>query len=326
MSAGSSVGIPSSSTASRTSSLPEPVRPAPAVGLTGGLLGPPELGLLGIAILAVSSSAVLISWIGASALALSFWRTFGGAVLLAPAARASGERPARATWLLLVASGAALAIHFATWLASLRMTSVAASVTLVATAPVFVALYRRLTGERVPGRQWVAIGLALVGVAIIAAGDAGAGGTSLDSEALAGDGWALVGAVAMATYLLVGERLRRDLSTPAYAARTYAVAAAALAFAALVAGIDLVGYDGRTWLAIGAMVLGPQLAGHTVLNHLLARVGSVVVSLSLLAEPIGAAALTWLIFADVPPLAVWVGGPVVLSGLALVLTTGRPDT
>ncbi|MCP3853208.1 MAG: DMT family transporter [Actinomycetia bacterium] len=279
-----------------------------------------------MAILAISSSAVLVSWIGASALALSFWRTWGGAVLLAPAAWASGERPSRSTWVLLLASGGALAIHFSTWLASLRMTSVAASVTLVSTAPAFVAVYRHLTGIRVPPRQWMAIGLALIGVVVITAGDAGAVGDSFDGEALRGDGWALVGGVAMAAYLLLGERLRQELSTPAYAARTYGVAAGALLITALASGVDLVGYDGRTWLAIGAMVVGPQLAGHTVLNHLLARVGSVTVSLSLLAEPVGAALLTGLVFAEVPPLAVWLGAPLVLAGLALVISQGRGDT
>ncbi|MCP5025073.1 MAG: DMT family transporter [Actinomycetia bacterium] len=312
---------------SRTSALPDP-EPDLRSGGAAPVAHPPrptEIGLLAVAILAISSSAVLVSWITASALALSFWRTFGGAILLTPSARASGEKPARTTWVLLAASGLALAVHFTTWLASLRMTSVAASVTLVSTAPAFVAVYRRLRGIPVSRRQWAAIGLALLGVVVITGGDAGAVGDSFDREALRGDALALTGAVAMAVYLLLGERLRRDLSTPAYAARTYGVAASALLVAALVSGIELVGYDRTTWLAIGAMVLGPQLAGHTVLNHLLARIGSVAVSLSLLAEPVGAALLTWLFFADVPPVAVWLGAPLVLAGLALVVTEGRRD-
>jgi drug/metabolite transporter (DMT)-like permease len=92
---------------------------------------------------------------------------------------------------------------------------------------------------------------------------------------------------------------------------------------ALVGGVALTGFDTRTWLVVAATILGPQLAGHTVLNGLLKELGSVTVSLALLLEPFGASVLVWVLFDELPPPAVAVGAPLVVAGLALQLTYGR---
>jgi drug/metabolite transporter (DMT)-like permease len=123
---------------------------------------------------------------------------------------------------------------------------------------------------------------------------------------------------------VAGERARASLPTAAYAARAYAVAAGCLVPVAVLTGSSLVGYDRRTWAALAAMVAGPQLAGHTLVNHLLSRLGTATISLALLLEPIAAALLTWLAFGEVPSAAVWVGGPLVLGGLALQVVGSRP--
>ncbi len=115
---------------------------------------------------------------------------------------------------------------------------------------------------------------------------------------------------------MLGDRLRTTLSTAAYASRTYAFAALSVLAFSLVSGTELTGYSATTWLAIGAMVLGPQLAGHTALNYL-RQLGSVSVSLALLVEPIGAATLVWLIFDEVPPVTALLGGPIVIAAVGL---------
>lgn len=301
------------------------------------------VAILAVAVLAISSSAVLILWADAPAVSVTFWRTLGGALILAPAAirsaaRSSGsnrgsirgsncgpncaqscglhggsDRPTARQWLIIAFSGVALGVHFATWLSSLELTSVAASVTLVSTVPIFIAVWLLLTGRPPSRGTWLAIGLAIAGTAIITIGDAAdqtAGETA--ENPLLGDGLALVGAATMAVYLTLGDRLRATLSTAAYASRTYAFAALSVLAFALVSGTELTGYPTATWLAIAAMVLGPQLAGHTALNYLLRRLGSVSVSLALLVEPIGAATLVWLIFNEFPPVTALIGGPLVI--------------
>ena len=269
---------------------------------------------LGVAVLAVSSAAVLVRWARADPLALSFWRTAGGAVAVGGAARRSPVRPRGGQWWWLAAAGAALGLHFATWLTSLEQTSVAASVTLVSAAPLVIAVWLCVSGRPPSRRTWCSIALALAGVVTIMAGDAGGG-----RQALTGDGLALVGAVMMAAYLTIGNRLRVGLPTAVYSGWTYAFAALGLGPVALAAGVPLVGFDARTWLVIGAIIAGPQLAGHTLLNQLLHELGSVTVSLALLVEPFGASLLVWLLFGEVPPLAVALGAPLVIAGLALQL-------
>ncbi len=290
----------------------------------------PSYGLLGVAIMAIASSAILVRWAEAPAIALAFWRTLGGAALLAPGAARSRGRSRdrmgplidRRAMVAIVGAGVALAVHFSAWLASLEMTSIAASVTLVSTVPIFVALIDwGVGGARPDRRHGVVIGVTVIGVGIIAGGDLGAGGVEL-----AGDALAILGAAAMAVYLVLGARVRMEVGTAAYASRAYASAALALLPVALVTDTPLWGYDGRTWLVIIAMILGPQLAGHTVLNLLLDRLGSLTVSLALLAEPVGASVLSWLLLAEAPPVGAWVGGPLVLGALLVHLRwSSRPD-
>ncbi|MCP4227786.1 MAG: DMT family transporter [Actinomycetia bacterium] len=281
----------------------------------------PLFVVLAIAIVAISSSAVLVQWAAASPVALAFWRTAGGAIILAWPSLRLGVRPTATQWPWLGLAGVALGVHFATWLASLELTSVAASVTLVSTAPLIMALHLLATGRNPSRSTWTAIIIAMVGTIIIAGGDLGSG-----SEAMTGDGLALIGAVMMAVYLSVGQRLRASLATATYASRTYAVAALSLVPIIVMFDIQAWGYDQTTWLAIGGMILGPQLAGHTAFNLLLKRLGSMTVSLALLAEPLGASILVWLFFGQLPPLAAVIGAPLVMAGLVLQVVAGGRTT
>ncbi|MEM8925643.1 MAG: DMT family transporter [Actinomycetota bacterium] len=280
---------------------------------------------LAVALLAVASSALLVRVADIGAVSLAFWRTAGGALVLTAVAllRPPGSRPPwppRSARPLLLLSGLALAVHFAAWLASLELTTVAASVTLVSTSPLLIALFLAATGNP-PGRAtWWALMAAVVGAAVIAGGDVDLGG-----DALVGDALALVGAVGLAAYFLVGDRLRASVPTTTYAASVYAVAAAVLLPAALLIDRGLGGYTGGTWLAIGAMILGPQLAGHTVLNLLLRPLGSVTVSMALLTEAVLAGAGAWLLLDESPTVGVLVGGPVVLVALAVHLISPSPS-
>ncbi|MGB5756464.1 MAG: DMT family transporter, partial [Acidimicrobiales bacterium] len=236
------------------------------------------------------------------------------------AARRSTAKPDRGQWWVIAAAGIALGVHFATWLASLELTSVAASVTLVSTAPIIIAIVQVVGGQRPPARTWWAIAAAFAGTIIIAGSDATAAwpsGASGDRSALFGDGLALIGAISMAFYLMAGDRLRSTLSTAGYASGAYGVAAATSLVVATGSGVELTGYDRRTWLAIAAMVVGPQLLGHTALNHLLAKLGSLTVALALLLEPLGAALLVLVLFGDVPPLGAILGAPLVIAAVAL---------
>jgi drug/metabolite transporter (DMT)-like permease len=279
---------------------------------------------MAVGIVAISFSPILVRVAALPALALAFWRCAAGAALLAPFARRAqlGRVEAgRVEAARLLAAGVFLAVHFGLWNASLALTSVAASTTLVSCSPLFVGLGGRLLGEPPSRRAWVGIALAIAGAAVIALGDAARIDTG--SRALLGDALAFAGSAAMAGYLLLGRAARRRLPVATYAASVYGVAAAVLLPACLLTGAALGGYRAGSWLALAAVVAGPQLLGHTVFNGLLARVSATVVAVAILAEPVGATALAWLLLHELPAASFWLGAPLVLAGVWLAVTGER---
>lgn len=280
---------------------------------------PRHLGLLALAVLAVSSSAILIRLADAPALAISFYRcAMAGAVLLPIALVRHGAEVrslGRRQWVVAMASAAALAAHFALWVPSLSYTSVAASTVLVTSSPVWVALLGRLTvGERVTRLGVAGIALSLAGAAVISWGDVG-----VSPRAALGDALALGGAVAAAAYVLAGRDLRQRMSLSTYAGIVYTGAAVILGAAMLVTGTRFTGYPPDVWGLFALMTLGPQLLGHTVFNYLLAHVEASVVAISVTAEPVGASLLALAAFGEVPSVSAVAGGALILGGIYVAI-------
>jgi drug/metabolite transporter (DMT)-like permease len=304
------------------------MRPRGHAVAAGGVAPPTSLLALGLVAgcVAISFSPILVRVAHVPALALAFWRCFAGALVLAPFALQGARGRARPSWReagLLAVSGACLALHFALWNASLALTTVASSTVLVGCSPLFVGVAAGpLLGEP-PSRQgWAGIGLTVAGAGLIALGDAGA--VSLGSRALLGDAMAFGGAAAIAAYFLIGRSVRRRLPATTYAASVYGVAAVVLLPACLLTGARLASYPARSWLAIGGVVAGPQLLGHTVFNALLATLTADVVAVVTLTEPVGATLLAWVLFQELPTDWFWPGAALVLVGVWLAGRAGRP--
>jgi drug/metabolite transporter (DMT)-like permease len=277
-----------------------------------------------VGVAAISTSPILIRVAALPALALAFWRCLAGAALLAPfASRNRGGALDRADLARLATAGVCLAAHFALWNASLALTSVGAATTLVSCTPLFVGIGARFLGEAPGRRTWAGIALATVGAVVIGVSDALAGPVAGDqttgASGLLGDVLAFAGAAAVAVYLLIGRVMRQRLPVSTYAASVYGTAAAVLLPACLLTGSSLGGYAAGSWLAVAGVVIGPQLLGHTVFNSLLTSVSATVVSVVLLIEPVGATALAWLLFHELPAAGFWVGAPLVLAGSWLAI-------
>jgi drug/metabolite transporter (DMT)-like permease len=220
-----------------------------------------------------------------------------------------------------LAAGLLLAIHFATWLSSLAYTTVAASVTLVTTAPLWVALLAWLGGTRPRPGAMVGLALALAGGIAIGFGDLGGG-----SAPLLGDALALVGAISVAGYLLLGRRAQRaGMSISAYAAVAYATAALLLLPLPALLGAPYLAWPAATWGWIVAMAAAPQLIGHTGLNWANRHLDPTVVATVTLLEPIGAGLLALALFGEVPGAGVLLGAPVLLAGVGLVIRHRRRE-
>jgi drug/metabolite transporter (DMT)-like permease len=280
--------------------------------------------LMTVGVIAVSTSGPLMAAIAAPALAVALWRNVLGVAAIAPFAAARRRRElsglSRREWRWALTAGVLLAAHFATWVPSLRYTSVASATAIVATQPVWVALIARATGHDVPRRAWVGIALSLVAVVVLTGVD-----FSLEPRALVGDLLALLGGVFAALYTVAGAEVRRTVSTTSYTTVCYSTAAAALLVACLVGGVDLWGYSGRTWLQLLALTAGAQLLGHSVFNLVLRTTSPTVVSLALLLEIPGAAATAAAALGQVPPLAALPAALLLLLGLAITVYERPPD-
>ena len=274
-----------------------------------------------LSLVCVSFSAIFVRLSAAPAAVLAFYRLALTVLIFLPAwprgTRPFAGVPPAWRWAV-VAAGILLGLHFLTWIASLGMTSVASSVVLVSTHPLWVAAGSALLWhERLARRAVAGIATALVGTVVLAVGG-GLGGVSLTGDLLA-----LAGAVTFAGYLLVGRNLRSRVPVLPYATVVYGIAALALVPALLLLHAPLWPYPARQWLLFVALALVPTIGGHTVFNWSLAYLPATAVSLALLGEPVGASLLAWGILGQAPSAADVAGGGLVLAGIALYgLTQG----
>jgi drug/metabolite transporter (DMT)-like permease len=317
-----------------------------------------------LAVLAVSMSGPLIAYAAAPALAIAFWRNALATGALAPAALSyrrgelralltsrqarrlhsrpavrsgprqggrqarrlhsrpavrSGPRQAGRPGLVTLLAGAALAGHFGLWVPSVKLTTVATATALVATQPVWQGLIARMQGRRLPPAVWVGIGIAVAGAVAATGAD-----LPVSATAVTGDLLALAGGVAGAIYTAAGERVRATISTTSYTTVCYGVCAGALGAVCLLGGVSLGGYPATAWLAIVALVVGPQLLGHSMFSYALRRVPATRVSVLYLLEVPGAALIGWLWLGQLPQPAAWPGLAMLMVGVAVVILAGRP--
>ena len=276
---------------------------------------------LSAGVVALSFAAVLIRLTEAPALVIAAGRLAVASLVLAPFfwTRFGRIRPqlAGGRWLWVGLAGVFLAVHFALWVESLRHTSVASSVVLVAMDPLFVSLAAPLVlRERPRWQTFLAVGLGVIGALLVA-------GPSLGSALTTkGNLLALGGAACAAGYLLVGRRVRQEVELVAYVYVMYTVAAVLLLLAVAVLRLPLAGYSISAYGFILLLGLGPQLIGHTSFNWALRYLTAPVVAMVILFEPVGASLLAWLILHEPPTLTEVAGGVVICAAIYLAVTAG----
>ncbi|HTP01092.1 MAG TPA: DMT family transporter [Anaerolineales bacterium] len=288
-----------------------------------------------IAIMAVSTASIFIRLAqkDAPSLAIAAWRLTLASVVLAPLAltkyRAELRGLSRRELLLGLASGLFLGLHFATWISSLAYTTVASSVVLVSTGPLWVALLSPLfLDEKLSSGAFAGLALALVGGTLIALAGActWAAGLSCESmselmagQNLRGDFLALAGAWAVTGYLIIGRKLRAKINLVPYVFLVYATAAVSLLVTALILRVPLFGFQPITYLWLLLLALVPQLIGHSTYNWALRFLPAAIVAVTTLGEPIGSATLAYFILNETPTIAVFLGGALILGGIYMAI-------
>ena len=270
---------------------------------------------LGIGIAAVSTGAIFARLADAHPVVIAAYRVGLATLIIAPVAwlKARDEiiNLSGKDFALAGLSGLFLALHFIAWISSLGYTSIANSVLLVNTNPLWVGLFAFfMTGERLKASSVAGIIIGVAGGAIIGADDFAAGG-----EALFGDFLALSGGICAAFYLLLGRNLRSRLSLVAYITVCYGSAAVFLWLVVLLCGLQITGYDTGTMASFLGLALISQLIGHTCFNWALKWFSPGLIAVALLGEPVGSSILAYIIFGEQFTLLKLAGGSLILAAI-----------
>jgi drug/metabolite transporter (DMT)-like permease len=272
---------------------------------------------LPIGIIAISTASIFIKLCEAPVLIIATYRMMLASLMLTPFA--CYKKPWRGWerneigWFFL--SGLFLSLHFAFWIASLKYTSVASSVVLVTTHPIFVGIGSWLfLKERIGMNLVLGIALSVLGSGLISYGD-----MSLSKEALMGDGFALLGAIAASGYLFVGRKMRKDRDLFSYIFPVYSAAGLILILLSLIFEKSFFGYSPSTYFFLFLLALIPQLIGHTTFNWALKYLPASMVAITILGEPLGSTILANFILGE--GLTIWkvLGGISIFAGILVAL-------
>jgi drug/metabolite transporter (DMT)-like permease len=301
----------------------------------------PPIIVLVLGILAVSTASIFIrkAQLEAPSIVIAAYRLTIAAVVLAPIAffrkRTELTSLSKRDFSLAILSGVFLAAHFAAWITSLEYTTVASSVVLVSTVPLWVALLAPITiKESIDRPVIIGLTLALLGGAVVGFSDVCTWSNSgivcltfrdfLQGQAFLGDLLALLGAFAAAGYLIIGRNLRVRVSLTSYVFVVYGIAAVILVGIMFAAGQSPFGYSPETYLWLLLLGLIPQLIGHSTYNWALAFLTAAYVSIALLGEPIGSSILAYIFLEEVPSTLMIFGAVLILSGIYIASRSENP--
>jgi drug/metabolite transporter (DMT)-like permease len=280
--------------------------------------------LLLVGISAASTASIFIKLCEAPALIIAAYRMVFASLMLLPfACRQKVWKDWSKSgigWLAL--SGVFLSLHFAFWIGSLKYTSVASSVVLVSTHPIFVGIGSWLFLKEHLGINLIlGIGLSVLGSGLISFGD-----MAVSGEALAGDGLALLGAVAVSGYFLVGRKMRRGQNLLSYIFPVYSTAGVVLVILAYFFRDPFFGYKASNYFLFFLLALIPQLVGHTSFNWALKYIPASLVAITVLGEPVGSTILAYFILDEGLNLWKVFGGLTIFMGILVALWRGTPDS
>lgn len=286
---------------------------------------------MSVGIVAISFASILIKFCDdVPSIMIATYRLTISSIILLTIAKGRGIRFtsfSKKQLLIGLLGGFFLSLHFSFWISSLKFTSVASSVVLVTTNPIFVGLFSYLLfREKQPPELILGIILSFSGSVILAIGDSGLQGLSIQNPSfLLGDVLALVGAIMTSGYLMVGSKLREEMDVLSYISVVYTFSACFLLIASVSWGIPFTGYKASSYLYMALLAIVPQLIGHTAINWSLKHLKTSMVAITILGEPVGASILAYIIFRET--IKSFQGIGIVLIFLAIIIssTKGRKE-
>ncbi|OGX80394.1 DMT family transporter [Exiguobacterium sp. SH1S4] len=279
--------------------------------------------ILFAAVFFLSTSVLFVKWTSAPAETAAFYRMLFSSLMLLPFLDYRSLFSLRSnTRYAILLSGTLLAFHFWLWFLSLDYTTVASSTLFVTSSPIFVLIGNALFFKKHPTRKGLAFALvAVLGGMLVAAGD-----IQIGRDALYGDLLALLAALLIAGYWLVGQHIRTEMKTNDYSFSVYLVATFVLGFMLLVRDTTFVGFEAVNWWYFIALAFFPTLLGHNLFNYALARVSATVVSITILGEALWGMLFGFVFFEERLGVMQWIGAAVLLGGIYLFLKEDARST
>ncbi|MCM3170924.1 DMT family transporter [Paenibacillus sp. MER 99-2] len=275
-----------------------------------------------VGIIAISFSSIFVRWSSADVAVIAMYRLFLTNLLMLPFIWKYRHEMLRLNvrqWVLLVASGVMLALHFLLWMGSLRLTSVASSTVILALEPILIlAGSIWLFKAKVNRMMIIGMGIALLGSIAIGAGDFQLAGTALQGDILS-----LFGTIAVAVHMLLGQFLRSGLSAFSYNFWVFFVAACTLAIYNLIQGHAFGGYAASEWGIFLLLAIVPTIFGHYLFNWLLQYMNATTVSMGVLGEPVFSSLLAWVLLGESLSTLQMSAGIIILFGVWIFIRYGK---
>jgi drug/metabolite transporter (DMT)-like permease len=279
--------------------------------------------LLLVAVLAISFSAILISWSTAPASIIGMYRLWITVIVFLPfflRQRHALRLISRRDLLGLCLSGIFLGFHFLFWIESLKDTTVASSMIIAALEPVFVVIGAAfLFKERLSRLGLVSVVLAIVGTVFVGLGDRHQGMSGFHGDILS-----LLGTVFVSGYLLAGQGVRKKVPSLLYNTIVFFIGGLVLAINSLIHGYSFTSYSWTNWWLFLLLALLPTVLGHGLFNALLTHLPASVLSMSGLGEPIVAIVFAYFLLGQPIGMAQVLGGVLCMGGVALFLWVKQP--
>ncbi|GAA0452537.1 DMT family transporter [Alkalibacillus silvisoli] len=279
---------------------------------------------IAIGVVAVSTSAIFVRLADAPSSMIANYRLLLAVLIMLPYIvwKHLGDFKyiSRRDWWFSAAAGIFLALHFILWFESLNHTSVASSVVLVTTQPIFAFIGTYLFfKERFTSGAVLSMVIAFTGSVIISWGD-----FQISGMALVGNFLALMGAIAITGYFLFGQDVRKRVSLMTYTFIVYGISSITLVLYNIVLGESFTGYTGETWMYFLALAIIPTFFGHTLFNWAIRWVSASTITMGVLFEPIGASIMAYFILGELVTWSQFLGGSIVIVGLMLfIISTSK---
>lgn len=267
--------------------------------------------LIFIGILTISFSAIFIRMSESNPLVIATYRMGISSVILFPIFILKREKIGNSEKILFLLSGIFLALHFYTWITSLRFTTIMSSTVLVTTNPIFVSIFSFFfLKKRLKFKTFLAIILSLLGIILMSYG----GKFSINFK---GNSLALIGAIFASLYIVTNYALRKKYDLINIVFRVYSISFFVLLFLSLILKENLINIPKKDYLLLFLIALFPQVIGHSIFNFALKFLSPIFISLTILGEPIGATILAMIFFKEIPKALEFLGGALIIIAILI---------